>query len=580
MKYALKAAIPGERFGIEVVLVSKTETPVDFIETTLRGVETAIVGEGKGQYQREFEVLRQQARETPKVLTPGERRYPYSLDLPRSAPPSYRGVRASLVYSIAVHVSIPWWPDRRVEYGLPVLALPPASPLAITPRLGASAQGPQPGKVYAEVSVDRDVLEPGGVLVGAVSVSNTGASRVRRVLATLTTTETITAPAQAAASLDRMSVLLCHGSPPEGEAIPFRLRVPEGVPATFVAGAFRLDWCLVVRVDVAFAADAVAVIPLVVVRTPPGATPRPPGRYYPVGRDRFSLVWASVSKKLGMALDADGRTLRSSAGEASLAVQAAYDGKAYTLRVELAWPSLGIGLFVRTRSWMDIAGWKSPSQAAQEHLVIRGREPEQLAAILDEPLLDVLATYTSVSVDDEHATLELGIPGTNAPELEEVCRSALSILKRVAHWPELTPPPRTVAPLVDAWRAFARNASGSLETGSLSLRHCSLGVDRYSVETHWVATDQALEMVVTFPLDPPLEDEPALDSPSLTQEARDLWQGVEQQTTDLEVTREQLTWRAPPPGAVGDPATLLPAIEQTGRLVRALRRGVSAGPYR
>ena len=74
MKYSAKAAAPGERFGVEVVVASRSETPVDFIETSLRGVESMTVGSGKGQYQSAFEVLKRTVRETPEVLTVGERR--------------------------------------------------------------------------------------------------------------------------------------------------------------------------------------------------------------------------------------------------------------------------------------------------------------------------------------------------------------------------------------------------------------------------------------------------------------------------------------------------------------------------
>jgi hypothetical protein len=579
MRYAAKAATPGERFLVDVVLTSKTETPVDFIDTTLRGTETVRIGDGKGAYQRTFVVLEQTARKPEGVLAPGEHKYSYAFDLPRDAPPTYSGERGTVRYEFVVHVSIPWWPDRTARYVLPVLALPTTTALEGTPRIGASADGPKAGIVYAEVSIDSDVLLPGAVLAGAVSVSNTGAHRIRKVVAILRAHETITAPQVAHSTVEWLTAVLKDGAPGEGEAIPFRFAIPPGLPPSFVSAALRVAWTFVVQVDVAFGADAVVGIPVTVTRAPPGSPPRAPGRYYPVGRDRFALVWASVAKKLGMALDEDGRTLRASAGRASLVVRGAADGKGYALVVELAWERLGIGLQITTRSWTDVVagGWRPPSVAAREKLLIRGREEEQLAALLDTAILDVLASYTTVSVDDERARLTLAVPGTNAPELEQACRSALGLLARVARWTEQCPPPRTLASAADAWRAFAERASGAFEPGSLSARGCSIGVDRYSVETYWLGTDQPLSTVVTFPFDPPLDREPTPESPQLSRDARELYGALSAEAKDLAATREELSWRVP--GSVVDPATLSPLIATTASLVRALR-GAAPLPYR
>jgi len=586
--YSEKVATAGRPFTIELALVGKTVTPVDFIETKLVGTESVTVGEGKGQYSRSIEVLRWSAREAPGVIEPREYRYRYTFEIPEAASASYRGTRAWVTYAMSVHVSVPWWPDRSAQYTLPVV-VPDAAAPEDRPVIRASADGPQPGKVYAEVSIDHDVLGPGGIIAGAVSVSNTAAHRVRRVVASLVARETIHSPELVSYVVDRHTVILVDGAPGEGEAVPFRMRLPEGVVRTFAARTFELEWNLTVRVVVAFAEDAIVVIPLSIVPGAPAAL-RPGGRYHPVGRDRFAQVWTSVAAKLGMTLDDDGRTLRMSSERASVIVRGTYDGKAYALRVELAWPTLGIDLHVTARSWADLvtAAWIPPSAKAREKLVIRAREPEQLAALFDAPLLDVLAAYTGVSMDDHHATLSLPVPGTNAAELEQACVSALGLLARVVRWPTLVPPPRTMSSALDAWREFARRTSGTLEVGSLSATDCSLGVDRFSIETFWIGTDQPLATVVTFPLDPPLDAYPgedavaSSDAPlrlvSLTDEASTVYDAVRTVAPNLEVTRSRVSWRAP--GAVPDPAVLLPSLELTARLVRALRHRATLGPYR
>ena len=89
---------------------------------------------------------------------PGEHRYRYTFEVPRDAAPSYTGQRASVTYLMSVHVSVPWWPDRHAHFTLPVTMPSSPAPLGGEARIVASADGPQPKEVYAEVSIDRDVL--------------------------------------------------------------------------------------------------------------------------------------------------------------------------------------------------------------------------------------------------------------------------------------------------------------------------------------------------------------------------------------------------------------------------------------
>ena len=345
--------------------------------------------------------------------------------------------------------------------------------------------------------------------------------------------------------------------------------------------AFTLLWHFVVTVSLGLWETQVTSIPLrVTARRPPGEPPRPRGRYYPVGRDRFAQVWARVAAKVGLSLSEDGQTMRATAGRASLTVQRTYGGRGYALRFELTWPSLGIDLHVAERSWTDFAGagWHGPSDNANAKLTVRGREREQLEALFDARILDALSAFSEVTVGDDHAHLTLPIAGTNLTELEWACRSAVSILGQFAEAQGRVPPPRTMAASLEAWRAFTDRMSGTLQTGSMSVHGCVLGVDRFSVETHWAEADHPLATVVVFPFDPRLEAEPREDDPSLSPRARALLRTLRSQAPDLEIARERLFWREP--GGLLDPAPLLPKIEGAAAFIRALRGRSDAGPFR
>ena len=96
-------ATPGQPLQVEVVLTSRSETPIDYVETTLRG--TAHMQMGK--YGSSAPLLGHCARHGPRVLSKGEHRFASRFDVPQGVPPTYRGGVAWVEYVLTVHVSIP-----------------------------------------------------------------------------------------------------------------------------------------------------------------------------------------------------------------------------------------------------------------------------------------------------------------------------------------------------------------------------------------------------------------------------------------------------------------------------------------
>lgn len=577
MYYARKVVFPGERLDVEVVLISRSQTPVDWMEVRLLGNESTTVGEGKAQVTTWTPEVRDVRREPAMELGVGERRFRYGFDLPPDAAPTYHGLRCAVWYLLAVYVSIPWWPDRNADFTLPVSARP-GQITAGEPRIVSSASAPMPGVPYLEVSIGNDELQPGATLLGAVSVSNTMSQRIRRIVASFVLKERVLhGPHYEAA---RYGAVVFEGSPPEGQPVEFRLRMPPEVHATFRARAFSLAWHLEIRADVSLASDVVASIPLRVVRGDAGTPLRAPGRYYPVGRDRFARLWAGVAQKLGMTLDEDGQTLRAARGPASLSIRRTYDGERFALRFDFAWPSLGMGVHVGERSWTDaiVGAWTSPSEQANARLAIRGREAAQLAAVFDRDLLLGLLSYQSVSIDDASAHLALSTAGTTSGVLEQACRSGLWLLERFSVATMRAPPPTVMASALEAWRSFAATVSGRLEIGSMSLREASLGVDRFDIETHWTDAEHVAATTVTFRVDPPLERVPADDDPSLSPAAREVLRAAKSTLKGLAL--EPATARFQLDGPVADPASLMPSLELVAKLSRALRGRPASGPFR
>ncbi len=359
---------PGASLSVEIVLDSDDETPVDFIDFTLRGTQRVVLGEGRGQQTRELIVLALARRETPRVLPRGEKSFRVRFDIPERMPPTYRGLSATVLYELGVHVSIPWWPDRRSSFDIRV-AIPssPSRPLPPVLTFGSSAKGAAAEGIYIEASLDRIEVSPGGVLQGAASFSNVATSRVRSIEIAFVLTEHLLAPWVSAVPAKKYSLTLVKGAPAEGQPLPFKIRLPPDVPPGFAAALFRLAWHLEIRAVVLFGDDVVLRIPIDVVPATVGEVPAKT-RVAPVGRERRAIVWAGVAERLGLQNDPEHETMRTALGAASLVVNLLQSGDATSTVARFSWPSLGLDLRVSERSWSECSAtpWisRTPSRAS------------------------------------------------------------------------------------------------------------------------------------------------------------------------------------------------------------------------
>jgi hypothetical protein len=238
-----------------------------------------------------------------------------------------------------------------------------------------------------------------------------------------------------------------------------------------------------------------------------------------------------------MSLDSDGATLRATEGASSLALRRVYDGRAYRLRLDFAWPSLGLDMHVNERAWLpavDVLGshWSSEHSTANARFTMRAREHAQIAAILHTKLLAALLEFTDVTVNDTGAHLSVGIAGTSSSSLD----------------------------------------------GSMTLRDATIGVDRFSVESHWRDATHLEFTEVKFQFEPPLDHDIVADDPSLSAAARELRAALSKAQPTLALSRIGLSWREN--GPIEDPTRLVPSLEIAARLVRALRGRPQSGPFR
>lgn len=578
IKTYLRPAIsrPGETLHVEVALKSKTETPVDFVEMRLEGTERAQFG----RYGSRSAFLALTARHGERVLGVGEHRLAARFALPANLPPTYSGGAGSIDYTLAVHVSIPWWPDRRQTFTVPVAAI--AKQVEPTPlTIVSSLEGPRGGAPYIEASFDSTTLVIGGELAGAISVSNVSGATIRGVDLELHATES----SKLGMGTYEPRVLRWHihdGAPPEAQPIPFRVALTRDLGVSLAMQLFELQWRLEVVVRVAWGFDAKLEVPVTLVAA--GAPPsRAAARRWvaPVGRERRALVWATVADKHGMVNDADAERMTASIGATTLTVHLQQRGGDGLFAIaNVAYGDLGLDLRVERRSWTDALartvdlGDDEPAR----HVTVRAREAAQARALFDDHALRALAAFEEVRIDDEGATLAMPSGATTGPQLDRFVGAAIHAARMLANGIARVPPPAKMAAAVPAWEALAERVGGRLDRGAMRVRDAALGGDAIEVATLWTRDAGIEGTAVRVRLSPPLERAIDVASPELSPEARELANAIAADAKRTRLGPDAL--EALVAGPLEDPAVVEPLLEKLSRLARAARGVPATGPFR
>jgi hypothetical protein len=576
---------PGTRLSAQVVLLSRSETPIDGVEAHLAAIEqrhagTAVVGNVPvAQYQtcRHMDLV---ARSPKAVLTSGEHRFTFAFDIPPGAPPAYRSAISSIEYDLHVRVYIPWWPDRSARYVVPVAARPSTAPGAAA-TFCTDARGPQGSALYIEASLETGTIPLGGVIRGAVSLANVAQHRVRRIDLALVHAERARATS-ALAEVERFVVHLHEGPPPEGQAVPFQVALPGEASPSFVAGLMEVRWYLEVRAVISLGSDVLLTVPIEVVRGAAGTRqgPMPLARVPPVGRDRRALIWAESARKNGLANDAANERMTLDLGGASLAITLEpRKAGGLALTASLSWPRLGIDLAVAERRWVD--AWSGGLITIEwpgfaERFAVRGREAAQVRAFLDGPLCRWLLFFDEAAVGDEGSTLVSYSTAQSVDELDAFVSLAVSTARALGDAASRVPPPEAMAPHLPAWRTFAALLGGRLLVGEMAIHDAAFEEVPLVIATEWGKDGAPSATVVRFPL--PDREGAAAEPRALDGSTRALIESLTPQVTALDLGERAVEARLPAP--LADPAMLEPILAGLGRLARRLSGAAARGPYR
>jgi len=465
----------------EATLISRSETPVDAVQFRFRGLEeralkTVSTGKSSMVVRAKHCHLDRELTVKGMHLAKGERKViPFRVVLPDALPPSWRSRLSTIDYVLEVRVDIPWWPDRTARFGLPV----GATPRTLQPQRALysnAPEGPRGTELDLELSLESVTASLGGLVRGAVAAINASHHRVSRlevcaVAFDAPSTQSQFGPLEV---FRTRAVVLAPDSPEDGRAYAFEVRLPDDLPPSFVGPLVTLSWQFEARAVVSFGRDVVLATGLDVClrdgdRNEERVAALP---LAPLGSERRALVWAQVAQSTGLSRSAELETMSGRFGDVALELALELRGDELHAVATLEWPALGLELTVTERRWSDAFKRDVPlgEPGFDGRFVARGRDADQVRAVLDAELRAMLLGFERVALDDSGAQLASPGNGSTAEALEPFVRQAIAAASSVRRVLGAVPAPVALAAGRDAWAAAAQKWAGRFFAGDFSIR--------------------------------------------------------------------------------------------------------------
>lgn len=479
--YLPRALFVGNPCDVEIRLECEEELDVEYVDIYIEGSQGWSVGSGKSRAtRRETTPTLAKRLMDAGALAPGETRLRARFTLPDDTPPSHALSPAWATLELKVRVAIPWWPDGRYTFVLPVRVPPPAH-IDRQPRAYRStSQGNDPDERRLELSLPSTTFVAGETVSGVCALFHVDDRKTSELEIALVPRLDLYGWRTRERDADALTVSVALPAGSAGTSIPIRFDLPATITPSFATRSHRLRWVLVARSGSFFRGKVELAVPITIVdASAADALPElaPPPR---LGDERVAQLFDRLAAR-------DGWQRARVEREGDLAIERTVDASTvtltYTYRGEtgtylvasVAHPSLGLGLVVTRSSTVrhvffedvevDIADWdrrhhvtaRSPAQAIP---FLRGVVP----ALRNTDELGTMVRWTDdgIRFEQQIATLDeaqLGLVAATASHLA-------ATINREAF--EIGPPPDVTVD-VAAWRELAYRLDAAPGLGDLSI---------------------------------------------------------------------------------------------------------------
>ena len=474
--YAPGTVFVGTQCRAELELVADDDTRIDFVDARVTGHQGWSVGSGKSRVtvRMTFPEIKARMMEAG-VLPAGMTKLTLQFTLPQGTPPSHAIDPAWAHLELRVHVSIPWWPDGRYRFVLPV-RVPPALPVIRTP-VAIHSKATAADKPRIEISLASSRLVAGETAVGSCAIFHMDDRKPRDVELSFVPVLTLHGRGRVRerrGSPFGVTLTLPAGS--AGTSVPFQVALPPTMVPTFETVSHRLTWWLVASSGSFFGGKVDVALPLELVDASAASLTQKLVAAPRLADERVANLFSRFAADGEWRTDAEDLAIERTTGDTELRIAYAYRGQDGTFLVtRIAGPSLGLGLAVTPSSSLrhvffedievDIASWDRAHlvharSAAQTIPPLRAVVP----TLLESAGLGKLVRWTDDEIAFERKVLNV--------ELGDLTATS-ALLARVATALDgargLVAPPDDLAIDVDAWRELARWLHGRLALGDLSI---------------------------------------------------------------------------------------------------------------
>lgn len=483
---------PGGVYNAQVIVQARREVPIDWLKVRLEGEERGTIGTGQSQrtFRRRFVGLGATLCES-RTLSKGRTEFRFRFEIPPNSPPSYRGRRCTSEYIAKVHASIPWWPDARAAFDV-FVSLPAGEPIKAEPSLFSSdPAGPTAREPHVEGSLASAVIDPGGVVEGALALNNVEWNAYSSVDVGLVGIEQVTFRGQTSAKTEalRYGLEIPIESPKDGESIPFSFRVPSSLAPSHGSLIWNLSWAFEVCVRVKWRSDVWFRVPVTVV---PAATsqegPRHVYREPPsVGSERVEKIWCTVAREVLLTYETG--SLYGRVGEVEFDIRREHRGRLGVFLVaRFTYPSLHLDLVIEPNRSLLGGGGEQVSideKRWDSRHSLHGRDPSQLVEV-GLRLGRILKLFHAVRITDDEAFVEQRGSGQGRQKLLEFANAVRAFARVFDEMRQAIPPPQTMVIGLELWRDFAAQLGGFLETARMAVQghYQAMPVE---VRTDWTA---------------------------------------------------------------------------------------------
>lgn len=475
-----RAVFVGEPCRVEIVVEAREALDIEYIDASIVGEQGWSVSSGKHRVREHHEFPRLFLRLMEAGTLPaGTTRLAAGFDLPEPTPPSHDLRPAWATLELRVRIAIPWWPDGRYRFTLPVRKRPPANiehrPFAArSTRSSADADAPR-----LELSLASSTLIAGETIVGSFAVYHVDDRKPRKLELTLVPHLELYGARTRQRMADAIGATFTLPAGSAGTDIRFRFDLPATTPPTFTTYTHSLRWVLMARSGSFFGGRVGLALPVTIVDAAaaesapqPAEAPRLAERRVEDLFERFATVhgW---QRSTG---DDGALAIEHTLADAALRIAHAYRGERGTFVVStIEYPSLGLDVVATPSSPLrhlffedvevDIAEWD------RKHHVVARNAAQAIPFLrkLVPTLQQVDPLGALVRLHDDAVVFERAIAALDDAQLASIAATLELAAHAIASAADEIPPPPEVTVDLDAWRSLARSLDGRLGTGDLSI---------------------------------------------------------------------------------------------------------------